>query len=578
MSAFVAASAPPATSSSIFPVPDTTRTKTIRMGPYGDTYNVIGEGSYGKIIYPQLKKYDDLDHYKITLDLKIEAILDVDTYDVIELKIDNTVSAPPVSDEERDRRVTKHLYSVNTASKEINEIKFAFPHIDTLNEHAKKYFFHIDDYTFYISNKTGIPLHEQAMFINMPYGGVNLKSLIGSDILIDQDILEKLSKHHVFLMEEVFEKLKSANFYHNDVKPENIVLYKNEHDDFSIKIIDFGISYNRPSPATFEDVPDILNQILGFYFNFPPTTLLYSYINIVTDDPNDAIKINMNDTPDNILYKIIHKVRSHTDVNFSDHLDYFQNLSSIQEVLNEIPDIIIFNNDAKTKKKPKITFPLFYKLIMNYLRPIVFDESQNMRTIDDMKPLLMQNYFEMLDIWGLFTTYVFLLDKLLIFAKFGIGNTTVPTFDGFDIPLLKQKIILFLKDILFTNHIYHGGISHYKEMIKAHIMNLHTIPASSSSMSVTGGGNADHPELSALDKLPAGWNPTIDKLALKHYEESLSARLTKSKQDFMEKQVDGVSQSAARSAAADYAAAGGKTKKSRRYKRKTRKNKKRNSK
>lgn len=451
-----------------------------------DLYLIIGEGSYGTILRPQLDKYSNYTHF----------LFDGSPTD-------------DLSYEERFYRITKMSNNKANALEEIENIKKITEIIDNLLENtvAKKYFYLLDDYTYYIAK-----YRTEHYYINMPFGGKSFEDLINrkNPITFTPEILANISRHHIFMMEECFDKLKRGGFYHNDVKAANIMFNPRGPADFDIKIIDFGYSYIRPAdadPTDFTEIPDDLTTVHGYYYNFPISKIIFSYLELIENDPS----LSLHDAATRIknkslfIYKVVETVRGNTRQN--DHFEHFSNYASIIDVAATVPKI---NTNDRDADKFLDENPLM-KLIIKYLRPVLYNGS-HLRTIDELKEFLLEKYFEVLDIYGLFTSYIDILNILI---------NTPARFVGFNNKKLKKKLVLFLREVLFTNHIENSGnISNFKEMIKAH---LDDITTDMDRTIVRGGGGGEPPELSAFapEKL-GGWNYTIDPAAVKEYRAKLS--------------------------------------------------------
>lgn len=469
------------------PLPATTNSVQIS----NDIYSVIGKGGYGMLVRPQLKQYDNFEHHFMA---------------------DDSI-APKLTYDKRYYRVTKLLKSKASALKEIKYTKDVLQNIDDLSSIGKSYFFPEDQYSYYnVRYRDEVGTLVEDMYLNMPYGGNSMSDLIKGDncITITPEILENISKHHVFMMEEVFEKIKLKKFYHNDVKPQNFVFYENSPDDFDVKIIDFGLSFKLNS-ADFADLPYDLRHIQGYYFNYPMTKLLFSYIYMMETDSSLDFNKYLNINENLYLFKIIETIR--IKCKGRDHYTFVAGLNAIYEIANQIPDF----TTRSTKINEYIAGNPIYKLIINYVRSIALNK-KTPRPMEELKQVLMQNYFEMLDIYGLLTTYLFILNQLIINES---------QFSGFDNDVLKRKLILFCRNILFTNHKdYDSSISYLKEMVKAHLSMMHVSRGNGSGTATAtayGGGNGreNAPELSAFDKLK-DWNYTVDETALKQYQEELA--------------------------------------------------------
>lgn len=321
-------------------------------------------------------------------------------------------------------------------------------------------------------------------------------------IQITPAILENLGKHNLFMMEEIFEKLNARQFYHNDVKSENLVLYPVGVDDYHIKIIDFGLSYQRGrGRGGAMDLPSTLQSIQLFTFNYPISKLLFSYIYLWEDDP-DAAATQLNARNENaFLYKVVQFVKHNTSQ--LNHYNYFSTIPAIREIAAAIPNISTGNSAINDAIK---TQPLA-KLMIHYIRPLL----ARTRDPTQLKSVLIQNYFEILDVYGLMTIYLDILNQLL---------ENPAQFRGINTTLLQQKLVLFLRDMVFTNHI-EAGISHHKEMIKAHISDIH-VDIGRAVRARRGGGGGAPPELSAFAPEKLGeWNYTIDPTAVAHYRANL---------------------------------------------------------
>lgn len=237
--------------------------------------------------------------------------------------------------------------------------------------------------------------------INSPDLGIDVSKAIHSlfkNIKNKNDIykfLVKLNNSSVDTLKNGIKKMSKLNFYHSDVKPQNLMTNFDINDpdksfDY-MKLIDFGLAL--PEDSTHEDVNS------NFLFNYPFSSCLFDYYSLSSFNRKLTRAYKAANTED------ASKVRPF----LKKEVENFVN-SIINSRIGHTPYMIYNGTKAYNMKSEKLfVTKVFQPLLVNYLTEVllvnnyVYNINNVVFTPDDYWNYA---YCFNLDVWGFLQTYI----------------------------------------------------------------------------------------------------------------------------------------------------------------------------